>query len=270
MENLNDLLRALVTVIMRYHQLQFPTPTEMSEDRFKQIPTDTLDCSEWINIAPNSTELMAMKPDELRTQLSLLISESTKHNKTRESLLLYLLHAIGLINDTIKILGSDPVGHQENDASTQLFFVELLNNLNNLADNSVAVEYDKQRINLPAFSSRSRMAKSISSFILNPLNITTLTQQDTSLHVKCLFLGQRLLVSSAKQIAAESQLEKVKAMLDIQLEKNSRMQKYLHTLNNYQQNLTEHGFFPTIIDSKTDSNNEPDSVLEYARSFFGV
>lgn len=202
MNNLTDLLEALVTIPVRYHHSEHILSNN--------IPADI----DWTRVSiqnPNSIvqELLAKTNDEFMLSLTTLIDESTQHNSKRKPLLMYLQHTIKLLNESIQTMKLHPAEHDNQSRLMQPAITTLLNHLNTLFTQSISVTYENDTVLIDSFSSGSKMARHIKDLIMDPLNITKTTHANTiTLQVKCLFLEQIIV------FATEENTKKIQRLLD--------------------------------------------------------
>lgn len=229
MDSLNDLLRALILVIVRYHQAQNPlaaramydssiasisdpkdeeTPPalesnweEILVDESKSQASPKEEASKRDDTLSEKTTLdkMLLKlPDEFNADLATMIRESTQQVNTRRSLLCYLHHVILVLREHQPLIGTT--------IPTQLqpTLVNLLSNLQTLyymsPFQSLPVTLSGETMSIPGLSGgftqkKSKIAPSIDHLIMRPLGITKTTDLSTlHLQVQCLILKEQVTV----------------------------------------------------------------------------
>jgi len=210
MDDLNDLIRALVTVFVRYRysQPRQTNNTNASETEWTVIEKPVNETSTYEQ--EQVDELMTKPNNELLLALSTLIDDSTQKYETRKSLLVYLQYIVQLLKENQRPADLHTGESNETDQQVQASVVTLLSNLkllyNTTQFNNLLVTYNKQTVNLRGFSfSNSLIAQQIQTLIMEPLEITATTTEHTlQLQVNCLFLKQQVAV--ALEVHAKNRL----------------------------------------------------------------
>ena len=254
MNNLEDLLRALVTVIVRYDQLKQPTKKPAPNDLPIPIITPELSADTqtnelgWIDITPEDIRALQLAEDErLATltesaQVSMILDASEEErqsmlflrinkHETRRPLLLYLLHVIELLKQQETSPDIDLViDHNPSDTRIQDSIFALLCNLKILTHLSAyashPIVYDNQTHDLQGIASpQGTLAKHIQNLILIPLKITATTEERAlELQAECLFLrhstGLTATARPALLCALQENAQLKEEMLRIKQEQN--------------------------------------------------
>ena len=231
MNNLDELLQALTTVITYYHRDQvtiLPTVTTLETDwTLVQAPEiimtlDTTEASETPALNDETFDTAVLNNTcELKASLDLMIHQSTKQNETRRSLLQYMLHVILLLKQMNAVVDAS-IESILCPAAIQEAIVELLTNIQTLYHvpyyQTISLNYAGQDVMLYGFSlSSSKLATHLKHLIMQPLEINSTTTKSTiTAHIECLFLRHQVEMSSIlasehkKLVEEHSQLQQEK------------------------------------------------------------
>lgn len=223
MYSLNDLLRALITVIIRYHQSQDPMsakascePSMVSIYGQKDEEVHASIGSGWTEIPLGDPEQKATTHDSDRQEkewvdqlllqstadftqtLSNMIHESTQQVTTRRSLLHYLLHIISTLRQHESLSSLE-------EASSQLLHITLVDFLKHLQllfgmnpYRSLPVTFEEKPVDIFGLAGilsqkNSKIARSINELVMSPLNIKQTTEESTiHLHMECFILRKKV------------------------------------------------------------------------------
>ena len=223
MYSLNDLLRALITVIIRYHQSQDPMSAKATcepsivliygqKDEEVPVPIG----SDWTEIPLSESEQKSTTHDSARHEkewvdqlllqstadfkqtLCKMIEESTQHIATRRSLLNYLLYVILTLRQHESLSSLE-------EASSQLLHITLVNFLKHLQHlfgmnpyRSLPVMFEEKSVDIFGLAGilsqkNSKIARSIDELVMSPLNIKQTTEESTiHLHMECFILRTKV------------------------------------------------------------------------------
>lgn len=230
MDSLNDLLRALILVIVRYHQAQAPLAARAMYDSSIASISDRKDEenppaleSNWEEILVDESKtyvspkeeqaskrddtlsekttldsMLLKLPDEFTADLATMIRESTQQVNTRRSLLCYLHHVILILREHQPLIGTTI------PSLLDTTLVNLLSNLQTLyymsPFQSLPVTLSGETLSIPGLSGgltkkKSKLAPSLDHLIMKPLGITKTTDLSTlHLQVQCLMLKEQVTV----------------------------------------------------------------------------
>ncbi len=246
MHSLNDLLRALITVIIRYHQSQDPMSAkalcEPSLDfiygqKDGEVPAPI--GSGWTEIPLGDHEQKSTTQDrdrqekewidqlllestaEFKETLSNMIQGSTQHIATRRSLLDYLLHVILTLrqHETSSSLAEEANARLVH--STLVDFLKQLQLLYRMNPyQSLLVTFEENSVQIFGLGgfltqTKSKIARNIDELVMTPLNIKQTTEESTiHLHIECFILRKKVdLLSSAVSQKTASTHEKQEASI---------------------------------------------------------
>jgi hypothetical protein len=178
MNQLNDLKRALITVIVHYkdkyrikNNLLLETKTEATYEKELDLDSDPFEI-----IFDETESTLMLEQEALHNKLLQLIQDATKDNPTRLPLLNYLMQIILLLNQTTTHGSMD-------DARLNGVMVDFLTHIKELyysvnRDQSLTVSIGGEPVKIEKLpSSGSKLALNIYQYILMPLQIFRDTDQ---------------------------------------------------------------------------------------------
>lgn len=197
MNDLNDLLRALITVIVRYHQSKSTKPKITAE--WVDVKAGDASTQGFMveSLPPTIDDLMEQTTTERTQSLLIYINEATQSVKTRRPLLLYIQHIIQLLGECEQSQDQDTCTFEQvlQYKNVRPCVATLLSDLKRLYTISIKVTYDNHAITLDSYYkfplSKSDIATLIQELIFSPLSIALTTDEETlQMEVDNLFLKQ--------------------------------------------------------------------------------
>jgi hypothetical protein len=213
MRNLEDLLHALVNVIVQYCHADTSSASNgwerIEKDEVAQEDSDVAPTNSMItiisalnqseNIDDDNTALHLLDANKLDARLTAIIMR-TATNSARRDLLTHLKETVKLLKEHVQTTSFDAlIGHDEHDTLIQSIVFSLLHTLSTLYyrlnnyQKHVVETTDKKSLSLPGFGlTRSNLATLLHQHILQPLKIHATTDSDhLNTKSQCLFLTQR-------------------------------------------------------------------------------